>query len=55
MHWVQAKLTERERKTGAEVIGINMEIKDKMETILNSIERMREALNTDKSNSVSEK
>ncbi len=54
MHWVKAKLTERERKTGAEVIGINMEIKDKMETIFNSIERMRETLNTEKSNNVNE-
>lgn len=29
MHFIKAKLQERERKTGAEVLGINMEIKDK--------------------------
>jgi|JI10StandDraft_1071094.scaffolds.fasta_scaffold342890_1 hypothetical protein len=30
MHYIKAKLQERERKTGAEVLGINMEIKDKI-------------------------
>lgn len=49
MHFIRAKLQERERKTGAEVLGINMEIKDKIESINNQLERMRETINNDKS------
>ena len=40
LHFVRAKLKEREMKTSAEVLGINMEIKDKIEGIFNQLERM---------------
>ena len=37
MEFVKAKLDERERKAGVDVLGINMEIKDKMEEVNNQI------------------
>ena len=41
MQFVKVKLDERERKAGTEVLGINLEIKEKMEEIYNQIERLK--------------
>lgn len=50
MQLVKSKLEERERKAGTEVLGINLEIKEKMEEIYNQIERLKDCINQDKSN-----
>lgn len=48
MQFVKNKLEERERKAGTEVLGINLEIKDTMETIFSQIERLKECINQEK-------
>lgn len=53
MKALYAKINSREGKTGAQLLNINMEVKDKLEAIYNLIERMRESINNDRDTNVS--
>lgn len=52
MQFIKAKLEERERKAGTDVLGINMLVKEKMEEIYSQIERLKECINQEKTNNV---
>lgn len=52
MHFIKGKLQEREKKSSSDVLEINMEIKEKFESIFNTLDRMKEAVDIEKTANV---